>query len=340
MKVLSFGEMLLRLKPPATDRILQTNSFDAAYGGAEANTAASLALLGNDVTYVTKLPANLIGDAALSSLRRHGVKTEQIIRGGERLGLYFFEKGASIRSTNVVYDRKYSAFSQAKAAEFNWQELLKDVDVFYFSGVTPAASDELKQTLIEACSYCRDNDIEVVCDLNYRGKMWSPEEAQAYMKKVMEYVTVCLAHDEDFEAALGISPFDPNEPIGLNQKEAYKQGMKEVTERYPNCHTVVSVVRNIYSVEDSEWGALLYKNGEFYEADAYKVHVMEGVAAGDAFGAGYVHAMLHQYEPQEALEFSLAASVLKVTIAGDTNFVYEDEIRSVMDGAAGAKLKR
>jgi 2-dehydro-3-deoxygluconokinase len=340
MKVLTFGEMMLRLKPSANERILQTQTFEAAYGGAEANVAVSLALLGNEVAYLSKFPDNLLGQSAVGTLRKYGVDTSKILTGPGRLGIYFFEKGASVRSTNVVYDRAYSAFSQAKATEFNWEEIFKDVDYFYFSGITPAISDELQQAILTACQYCEAHEIPVVCDLNYRGKMWTPEQAQTAMSKIMEYVTVCIAHDEDFEAALGIKAFDGDDSNGIEQKESFKAAMKKVQERYPNCKMVASILRNIYSVENSEWTALLLTDGTFYETSTYKMHVMEGVAAGDAFGAGLMHGLLHNYTPTELVQFGLAASVLKLTISGDLNLVSEAEIRNLMKSSNGARVAR
>lgn len=339
-KVLSFGEMMLRLKPPANERILQTNMFEGTYGGAEANVAVSLALLGNDVSYLSKFPNNLLGDTAVATLRKYGVDTSKTFRGEGRLGIYFFEKGASVRSTNVVYDRAYSTFSQAKKAEFNWAEIFADVDYFYFSGITPAISDDLKDAVLDACAYCKAHNIPVVCDMNYRGKMWSPEKARGVMSKVMEYVTICIAHDEDFEATLGIKAFDGDSTRGIEQADEFKKAMLEVTKRYPNCHTVTSILRDIKSVESSKWTALMLKDGKFYETDTYDMHVMEGVAAGDAFGAGLMHAILHDYTNEETIKFALAASVLKLTITGDLNFVSEAEIKNAMEKGAAARLSR
>lgn len=340
MKVLTFGEMMLRLKPPANERILQTQTFGAAYGGAEANVAVSLALLGNDVAFLSKLPENFLGQSAASTLRKYGVDTSKIMTGDGRLGIYFFEKGASVRSTNVIYDREYSVFSQMKANEFNWEEIFKDVDYFYFSGITPAISDELKEAALAACKYCKAHEIPVVCDLNYRGKMWTPDKARTVIGEIMEYVTVCIAHDEDFEAALGIKAFDGDDSRGIEQKESFKAAMKKVQERYPNCKMVTSILRNIYSVEDSEWMALLLTDGAFYEATTYKMHVMEGVAAGDAFGAGLMHGLLHDYTPTELVQFGLAASVLKLTISEDLNLVSEAEIKNLIKSSNGARLAR
>lgn len=339
-KVLSFGEMMLRLKPPANERILQTNTFEGTYGGAEANVAVSLALLGNDVSYLSKFPNNLLGESAIATLRKYGVDTKKIIKGDGRLGIYFFEKGASVRSTNVVYDRAYSAFSLAKADEFHWETIFADVSYFYFSGITPAISQELEKTILSACKYCQEHDIPVVCDMNYRGKMWSPEKARKVMSKVMEYVTVCIAHDEDFEATLGIKAFDGDSTRGIAQEDSFKQAMKEVMKQYPNCKMVTSILRDIHSVEESTWKALLLTDGQFYETDSYKMHVMEGVAAGDAFGAGLMHGILHDYTPEDMVRFGLAASVLKLTITGDLNLVSEADIKNVMESGSASRLSR
>ena len=340
MKVLTFGEMMLRLKPQGNNRIMQSDAFEAAYGGAEANVAVSLALLGNDSAYLTKLPDNLLGETALSTLRKYGVDTHKVLRGGPRLGIYFFEKGASVRSTNVVYDRAGSAFATANQTEVDWGTLLQDGGYFYFSGITPAISAVLEQAVTTACVYCQQHNIPVVCDMNYRGKMWSPEKAQRVMSKLMNYVTICIANDEDFEATLGIKAFDGDMSCGIEQIAAFKEGMREVTRRYPGCKMVASVLRNIRSVEDSQWMGLLLSDGEFHETTCYNLHVMEGVAAGDAFCAGLMHGNLHQFDAQESIDFAIAASVLKLTISGDLNLVQESDIRGVMKKGGGASLSR
>ena len=208
MKILTFGEIMLRLKTPENLRILQAQDFEASYGGAEANVAVSLAMMEDPVAFVTKLPDNPVGLAAHNEIRRFGVDTSGILKGGERLGIYYFEKGTNIRPTNVVYDRAYSSFAQADPEEFCWEELLKDVDIFYFSGVTPAVSENIERAVLEALKYCKSHAIQVVCDLNYRGKMWSTQKAQKVMKELMNYVTLCIANDEDFESSLGIHAFD------------------------------------------------------------------------------------------------------------------------------------
>ncbi|TKI07855.1 sugar kinase [Martelella alba] len=337
-EVLTFGEMMLRLKPQGNNRIIQSDNFEATYGGAEANVAVSLSLLGDESAYLTKLPDNLLGESALGTLRKYAVDTRHVLRGGRRLGIYFFEKGASVRSTNVVYDRAGSAFAEVRKAEFDWDAIFRDIGYFYFSGITPSISEELAQAVKEACVYCRAHAIPVICDMNYRGKMWKPEKAQRVMSELMHYVTLCIAHDEDFEATLGIKAFDGDMTRGIAQAETFKEGMREVTRRYPGCKMVASVLRDIHSVEKSRWMSLLYRDGRFYESRAYDMHVMEGVAAGDAFGAGLMHGLLHDFEPQENIDFAIAASVLKLTITGDLNLVQEADIRAVMN--KGASMSR
>lgn len=340
MKILTFGEMMLRLKPLAFERILQTTGFEAAYGGAEANVAVSLAQLHHDSAYLTKLPENPLGEAALGTLRKYGVDTSKVLRGGPRLGMYFFEKGNGARSTGVVYDRAGSSIATANHSEFDWTSILGDVDVFYFSGITPAISAELESALKAALNYCKEYNITVVCDLNYRGKMWKPERAQQVMAGLMPYVDVCVANDEDFEACLGIRAFDGDLSHGIEQKDNFCNGMKEITRKYPNCKIVASVLRNIHSVEQSDWMAILYQNEKFYETPVHKINVMEGVAAGDAFGAGLVHGLVSKLEPQETIDFAIAASVLKLSISGDLNLVTEAEIRAAMSKGSNARLSR
>ena len=228
----------------------------------------------------------------------------------------------------------------AKRSEFDWPTLLKGIDVFYFSGITPAVSDEIAGAVKDALEYCHGHGITVVSDLNYRGKMWTPEKAQSVMKKFMPYLDVCIANDEDFEAALGIRAFDGDMSRGIDQIDLFRAGMEEITKRWPNCKTVASVLRNIHSVEESDWMGILLQDGKFYESPVHSVHVMEGVAGGDAFGAGLLHGLLHQTPPQETVDFAIAASALKLMISGDLNLVTEQEVRAIMHSGASARLNR
>lgn len=330
MKIVTFGEIMLRLKTPEHLRIIQSQNFEASYGGAEVNVAVSLAMLEDNVSFLTKVPDNPVGMAALKEIRGYGVNTDLVLKGGKRLGIYYSEKGSNIRQTNVVYDREYSAISLAKPEDFCWENILQDVDIFYFSGVTPAISDNIEITLIEALKYCKEHNIQVVCDLNYRGKMWSTEKAQSVMKQLMNYVDLCIANDEDFESSLGIHAFDGDLSHGINQIDDYKRGMLEITKQYPNCKAVASVLRNIHTVEDGQWMGIYLCNGKFYESPIHTVHSLEAVGAGDAFAAGLLHALVKGFSPQKLIDFSIAASIMKLMIQHDFNVVSEEEIFKIM----------
>ena len=330
MKILTFGEVMLRLKTPEHLRIIQSQNFEASYGGAEANVAVSLAMLNNQVSFLTKVPDNPVGMAALKEIRGYGVNTDLVLKGGKRLGIYYFEKGSNIRQTNVVYDREYSALSMAEPAEFCWDVLLQDVDIFYFSGVTPAVSENIEIAVTEALKYCKEHNIQVVCDLNYRSKMWSTEKAQSVIKKLMHYVDLCIANDEDFEASLGIHAFDGDMAHGIDQIETYKKGMEEIIKQYPNCKAVASVLRNIYTVEDGQWMGIYLCDGRFYESPIHTVHSLEAVGAGDAFAAGLLHALANHFSPQKLIDFSITASVMKLMVQHDFNVVSEEEIFKIM----------
>lgn len=330
MKILTFGEIMLRLKTPEHLRIIQSQNFEASYGGAEANVAVSLAMLEDTVSFLTKVPDNPVGMAALKEIRGYGVNTDLVLKGGKCLGIYYFEKGSNIRQTNVVYDREYSALSMAEPEEFCWESLLPDVDIFYFSGVTPAISEKIEIAVTEALKYCKEHNIQVVCDLNYRSKMWSTEKAQSVMKKLMHYVDLCIANDEDFEASLGIHAFDGDMAHGIDQIETYKKGMEEIIKQYPNCKAVASVLRNIYTVEDGQWMGIYLCDGKFYESPIHTVHSLEAVGAGDAFAAGLLHALANHFSPQKLIDFSITASVMKLMVQHDFNVVSEEEIFKIM----------
>ena len=330
MKVLTFGEVMLRLKTPEHLKILQADTFEANYGGAEANVAVSLATLGNDVSYVTKVPEHQVGQAAVNEIRRFGVDTSRVLRGGGRVGIYYFEKGNNIRPTNVVYDRADSAFACSKPDEYDWDQILEDTDIFFFSGVTPAVSESVKETVLNALRCCKRKGIEVVCDLNYRAKMWDKNTAQRVMRELMPYVTLCIANDEDFEASLGIHAFDGDMSRGIEQIDTYREGMQEITRQFPNCKAVASVLRSMHTVEDGDWMAIYLIGDQFYETPVHHVHSLEAVGAGDAFAAALIHMLKKKENPQYTIDFSIAASVLKLMIQHDFNIVTEEDIIHVM----------
>lgn len=330
MRVVTFGEIMLRLKTPEHLRIVQAEGFEASYGGAESNVAVSLAQLGDEAAFVSCVPENPVGQAALDALRRYGVDTSGMVRAGKRLGIYYFEKGSDIRPTNVVYDRAYSAFSLADEETFDWEKLLGGADVFYFSGVTPAVGAGIAKALRAALSYCKAHGILVACDLNYRAKMWTPAQAQTMMRSLMQDVDLCIANDEDFEATLGIRAFDGDMARGIDQMDSYKAGMQEILRQYPNCKAVASVLRNLYTAEDGDWMGIYLKDGVFYESPVYRVHSLEAVGAGDAFAAALLHGIGSDFDAQKTIDFAITASVLKLMIQHDFNIVSEAEVLRLM----------
>ena len=338
-KVLTFGEIMMRLSPPDHLRLEQATSMDVRYGGAEANVALSLAYQGDNAAYVSVVPKNRIGDCALRSLAAYGVDVSRVVRTGDRLGTYYFELGASVRPNGCVYDRKYSAMNLASRSVFDWDSILEGVGVFYVSGVTPAVSPEMAAACEEALTACRERNITTVCDLNYRGRLWSPERAREVMKRLLPLVDICISNDEDAEACLGISHGSGSLATGIEEREAYVQIAADVCERY-GCKMVASIVRDIRSVEDSDWMSLIYTDGQAHFSSIHHVHVLEGVAAGDAYGAGLLHALLHGFDLDRAGEYAIAASVLKLTVRGDSNLVSAGEIESVAKSGAALRVSR
>ena len=340
-KVLTFGEIMMRLSPPDHLRLEQATSFDARYGGAEANTALSLAYQGDNAAYVSIVPANRIGDCALRSLAMYGVDTSRVVRSGDRLGTYYFEIGASQRGNGCVYDRKYSAINLARHSDLEWGRILEGVGIFYFSGVTPAISDEMALACKEALAAARERGITTVCDVNYRGKMWSPEKSQQVMTGLLPLVDIVIANDEDAPAGLGVTCVSGSLSNGIEEREDYVEMARQICADY-GCKKVASVVRDIQSVERSQWMGMLYdaESGEHWFSPAHDVHVLEGVAAGDAFNAGLLHGLLHGYEPQHVIDYAIAASILKLTIRGDSNLVTEAEIEGVAKSGGGTRVAR
>lgn len=339
--ILTFGEIMLRLCPPDHLRLEQASSFNVNYGGAEANVAFSLAYQGDKSAFVSVVPANRLGDCALRSLSAYGVDVSRVVRAGDRLGTYYFELGASQRPNGCVYDRKYSAMNLASHQVFNWNALLESVGTFYFSGVTAAVSTEMAMACEEALRACRSRGITTVCDLNYRGRMWSPEQARRTMAKLLPLVDICIANDEDAPSSLGISHGSGSLACGIEEADAYEAIARDVCDAY-GCKMVASVIRDIRSVEDSDWMGMVYdasaKKGYF--SPVHHMHVLEGVASGDAFGAGLLHALAHGADAQAAANYAIAASVLKLSIRGDSNFSTAAEIEAAAGSDSGTRVAR
>ncbi len=337
-KVITFGEIMLRLTPPDYKRIVQADSFKAIYGGGEANVAVSLANYGINVYYVTKLPENPVGQAALNELRRYGVKTDYITRGGERTGIYFCENGASQRPSNVIYDRAHSAIAEAAPADFEWSKIFEDADWFHFTGITPALSTNMADITLEAVKEARKQGVKISCDLNYRAKLWSEERAREVMSGLMEYVDVCIANEEDAEKVFGIKSGSDIEKGDINV-EGFKDVASQLIDRF-GFELVGSHLRISHSASDNDWLVVLYNGEEFIKSTQYSIHIVDRVGGGDSFAAGIIYSLLAGKSLQETAEFGAAASCLKQSIPGDFNHVSLKEVESLASGNASGRVKR
>lgn len=330
---------MLRLTPPNHLRFIQTQSFDVAYGGGEANVAVSLANYGEDAYFVTKVPDNPIGQAAINELRRYGVNTDFIKRGGERLGIYFNEIGASQRPSLVVYDRAHSSISEADPEDFNWDEILKGAKWFHFTGITPALGDNVAKACLDAVKTAKKYDVTVSCDLNYRKKLWSTQKANKVMSELMKYVDVSIGNEEDAEKVFGIKAGESDVTKGELCEEGYKEVAKKLQEKF-SLKGVAITLRESFSASDNGWSAMYYDGKEFYKSRRYKVHIVDRVGGGDSFGGGLIYALSNGYEPQDAVEFAVAASCLKHTIVGDFNQMTKQEVENLVEGDGSGRVQR
>lgn len=338
-KVVCFGEIMLRLSPPGYQRFVQANSFDVVYGGGEANVSVSLANYGIDVAFVTRLPDNPIGQAAINELRRYGVNTDFIVRGGERIGIYFLEKGASQRPSKVIYDRRNSSISTAEKTDFDWDRIFNEVEWFHFTGITPALGDNIAEITLEACRSAKGKGLTVSCDLNYRKNLWTPQKAGEVMDELMKYVDICIANEEDAEKVFGIKADDTDITGGKLSHEGYKKVAEELKSRF-GFKKVAITLRGSISASDNNWGAMLYDGNEFYFSKNYPVHIVDRVGGGDSFGAGLIFAFMNNYSPKDAIEFAVAASCLKHSIEGDFNHISLIEVKTLMNGDMSGRVQR
>ena len=338
-KVVTFGELMLRLAPENYLRFLQSNRYQATFGGAEANVAVSLANYGVDACFVSKLPSHEIGQAAVNSLRAFGVDTSKVVRGGERVGIYYCEKGASQRPSKVVYDRAYSSIAMAKKGDFNWDEIFEGVDWFHFTGITPALSDDVAEITIEACKAAKAKGILISCDLNFRKKLWSKQKAGEVMGEVCKYVDYCIANEEDAKDVFGIEADNTDIYGGKLDREGYISVAKKLTERF-NFKGVAITLRESKSANDNDWSGMLYTNGEAYFSKKYSIHIVDRVGGGDSFGGGLIYSLVNGKAPQQAIEFAVAASCLKHSIEGDYNMVSVAEVENLAGGDASGRVQR
>ena len=338
-RVITFGEIMLRLAPEGYYRFVQANSFGATYGGGEANVAVSLANFGIDTAFVTKLPAHEIGQAAVNELRKFGVDTSRIVRGGNRIGIYFLEKGASQRPSKVIYDRAHSAIAEASPEDFDWNEIFQNANWFHFTGITPALNDTLAAICLEACKKAKELGLTVSCDLNYRNKLWSREKAGQVMSELCKYVDVCIANEEDAADVFGIRAANTDVTKGAVSHEGYKDVAKQLAGRF-GFSKVAITLRESLSASDNNWAAMLYDGTEFYFSKKYAVHIVDRVGGGDSFGGGLIYACLNQYDPQSTIEFAAAATCLKHSVEGDMNMVSVSEVQKLAGGDGSGRVQR
>lgn len=327
-KVVTLGEILLRLSPPDNKRIINSNLFDVNYGGAESNVAVNLSLLGIETTIVTKLPDNELGKAAVRHLNGYGVNTENILFDGDRMGAYFLENGVSSRNSKVIYDRKNSAFSQSKISDFDFDSIFKDAKLFHVSGITLGLSKEMSELARVFMKEAKTRNITVSFDFNYRSKLWTLEEASESIKQVLEYVDIAFAGYLDFTNILGIHPqktYNQN-----NIFDCYQELYPKVSEKY-GFKYIVSSIRNSISASENNYTGIFYNGKEIISSKEYNVKIVDRVGSGDAFTSGFIYSYLKNKEDRYKAEFATASAVLKHSIFGDVNLVTKDEIESLFD---------
>ena len=339
MKIVTFGEIMLRLSTPGNKRFIQSDSFDVVYGGGEANVAVSCANYGHEAYFVTKLPAHEIGQSAVNALRRFGVKTDYITRGGDRVGIYYLETGASMRPSKVIYDRAHSAMAEAEPGDFDFDAIMEGAQWFHWSGITPAISDKAAELTRLACEAAKRHGVTVSVDLNFRKKLWTKEKAQSVMRPLMQYVDVCIGNEEDAELCLGSKP-EASVEEGVTDAEGYKGIFRQMADTF-GFKYVVSTLRESLSASHNGWKAMIYDGREFYESRHYDIFpIIDRVGGGDSFSGGIIHGLLTKKTQAEALEFAVAASALKHTINGDFNMVSAEEVESLAAGNGSGRVQR
>lgn len=341
-KVITMGEIMLRLSTPNFEKFIQADEFDINYGGGEANVAVSLANYGHDAEFVTAVPANEIGECAIAALRKYNVGTQNIARCGERLGIYYLESGSSVRPSKVVYDRAHSSISTATQKDFDFDKIFEGADWFHFTGITPALSDSAAELTEIALKAAKKHGVKVSVDLNFRKKLWSSEKAQKVMKNLMKYVDICIGNEEDAELVLGYKPGKTDVTSGELELAGYKSIFEQMVDDY-GFEYCVSSLRESHSASDNGWSACIYKSStkEFYHSKKYNLHpIVDRVGGGDSFAGGVICGLLDGKDFKDALEFGVAASALKHTIPGDFNFASRKEVDTLAGGDASGRVQR
>ena len=339
MRVVTFGEIMLRLAPENYLRFVQADRLEATFGGAEANVAVSLANFGEDVAFVSKLPTHEIGQSAINSLRKFGVDTSFVARGGERVGIYYCEKGASQRPSKVIYDRAGSAIATATGDDFDWDKIFDGAKWFHFTGITPALSDTLSDIVLQAVKSAKEKGITVSCDLNFRKKLWSKEKAKEVMSEICKYVDVCIANEEDAKDVFGIEAENTDIESGKINEQGYVSVAKQLVDKF-GFKAVAITLRESISANDNYWSGMLYTDGKAVFSRKYAMHIVDRVGGGDSFGAGLIHSLLAGKNATDAIEFAVAASCLKHSIEGDYNMVSKEEVEALANGNASGRVQR
>ena len=341
-KIVTMGEIMLRLSTPGYSRFVQSQQFDVNYGGGEANVAVALSNYGFDSYFITKLPKHEIGQSAVNSLRRYGVRTDFIVRGGDRLGIYFLETGASQRASKVIYDRSHSAVTELGKDDLDWDEVFKGARWFHWTGITPALGKKAQEALKAACIAAKKNGVTVSTDLNYRAKLWTTQEAQSVMVPLMEYVDVCIANEEDAEKSLGFKAGTTNVESAELDEKGYFELARRLKEKF-NFKSVAITLRESYSASRNGWSGLLHDDKDCkqpYRSKRYDVQIVDRVGGGDSFSSGLIYGLVTKTNSKEALEFAVAASCLKQTIPGDFNLVSVDEVEKLAKGSGSGRVER
>ena len=338
-KVVTFGEIMFRLAPNGYYRFFQNDQMQATFGGGEANVAVSLANYGIDTAFVTKLPEHAIGQAAVNSLRHYGVDTSMIVRGGDRVGIYYLEKGASQRGSVCIYDRAHSSIQESSASEYDWNAIFADAEWFHFTGITPALGPNVVEICREACKAAKAHGVKISCDLNYRGKLWTREEARAAMTDLCQYVDVCISNEEDAKDVFGIEAENTDIYGGKLNKEGYKSVAKQLADKF-GFEKVAITLRTSISASDNDWAAMLYDGENYCFSKEYHLHITDRVGGGDSFGGGLIYSLLTGKSTQDAVEFAVAASALKHSIEGDYNLVTVSEVEKLAGGDGSGRVQR
>jgi len=343
-KIVTFGEIMLRLSPPGFKRFSQVNNFDVVYGGGESNVAVSLANYGLDVDFVTRLPENDLGECALMEMRKRNVGTKYIERGGERLGIYFLETGAVSRGSKVVYDRAHSSMSTIEKGMVDWEQVFQGADWFHWTGITPAISQGAADACLEAIQMANKMGVTVSTDLNYRKKLWKyGKDPMDVMPELVAGCDIILGNEEDAEKHFGLHPEGVDVTHGGSvDGKAYLSVLKQLMEMFPRAQKVITTLRGSISASHNTWSGVLYDGKTLYEAPEYNItHIVDRVGGGDSFMGGLIYGLLrYKGDDQQALNFAVAASCLKHTIKGDANLVTVEEVEKLMGGDASGRVSR